>query len=129
MRFGSCDSILRKIHNFVSFTVLATIYIFLTFFNVSVLQIVRRSLPKKQKVKNDPAVIEKTERDKIRKAWINIARRDLPKHHRIFTTFHRKQSIDAKRFADSCQREVIEIGSHIMASRTHLVFILSALIF
>uniref|UniRef100_A0A1J3K9Z7 Chromatin-remodeling ATPase INO80 n=1 Tax=Noccaea caerulescens TaxID=107243 RepID=A0A1J3K9Z7_NOCCA len=69
-------------------------------------EIVRRSLPKKQKVKNDPAVIEKTERDKIRKAWINIARRDLPKHHRIFTTFHRKQSIDAKRFADSCQREV-----------------------
>ncbi|XP_024012789.1 DNA helicase INO80 [Eutrema salsugineum] len=69
-------------------------------------EIVRRSLPKKLKVKNDPAVIEKTERDKIRKAWINIVRRDIPKHHRNFTTFHRKQSIDAKRFADGCQREV-----------------------
>ncbi|CAA7060575.1 unnamed protein product [Microthlaspi erraticum] len=69
-------------------------------------EIVRRSLPKKQKVKHDPAVIEKTERDKIRKAWINIVRREIPKHHRIFTTFHRKQSIDAKRFADCCQREV-----------------------
>lgn len=91
-------------------------YLFvLTFFNVSFLQIVRRSLPKKLKMKNDPAVIEKTERDKIRKAWINIVRRDLPKHHRIFTTFHRKQSIDAKRFAEGCQREVIEIGSLIMA--------------
>ncbi|CAH8384712.1 unnamed protein product [Eruca vesicaria subsp. sativa] len=69
-------------------------------------EIVQRSLPKKLKVKNDPAVIEKTERDKIRKAWINIVRRDIPKHHRVFTTFHRKQSIDAKRFADGCQREV-----------------------
>ncbi|KAL1225590.1 Chromatin-remodeling ATPase INO80 [Cardamine amara subsp. amara] len=69
-------------------------------------EIVRRSLPKKLKVKNDPAVIEKTERDKIRKAWINIVRREIPKHHRNFTTFHRKQSIDAKRFADGCQREV-----------------------
>ena len=67
-------------------------------------------------MKNDPAVIEKTERDKIRKAWINIVRRDIPKHHRVFTTFHRKQSIDAKRFADGCQREVTEIHSHIMAS-------------
>ncbi|KAJ4896065.1 DNA helicase INO80 [Raphanus sativus] len=69
-------------------------------------EIVQRSLPKKLKVKNDPAVIEKAERDKIRKVWINIVRRDIPKHHRVFTTFHRKQSIDAKRFADGCQREV-----------------------
>ncbi|CAN8254382.1 unnamed protein product [Cochlearia groenlandica] len=69
-------------------------------------EIVRRNLPKKLKVRNDPAVIEKAERDKIRKAWINIVRRDIPKHHRNFTTFHRKQSIDAKKFADGCQREV-----------------------
>ncbi|CAF2265863.1 unnamed protein product [Brassica napus] len=69
-------------------------------------EIVERSLPKKLKVKNDPAVIEKTERDKIRKAWINIVKRDIPKHHRVFTNFYRKQSIDAKRFADGCQREV-----------------------
>ncbi|CAH8369561.1 unnamed protein product [Eruca vesicaria subsp. sativa] len=69
--------------------------------------IVQQNLPKKLKVKNDPAVIEKTERDKIRKAWINIVRRDIPKHHRVFTNFHRKQSIDAKRFADGCQRKMI----------------------
>ncbi|XP_010504655.1 PREDICTED: DNA helicase INO80 isoform X1 [Camelina sativa] len=69
-------------------------------------EIVKRSLPKKLKAKNDPAVIEKAERDKFRKLWINIVRRDIPKYHRIFTTFHRKQSIDAKRFADGCQREV-----------------------
>lgn len=99
-------------------------YLFIpTFFYVSLLQIIRRSLPKKLKVKNDPTVIEKTERDKIRKAWINIVRRDIPKQHRIFTTFHRKQAIDAKRFADGCQREVIQIGSHIMALlRTHFSY-------
>lgn len=86
-------------------------YLFVpTLFNVTFLQIVRRSLPKKLKAKNDPAVIEKTERDKIRKAWINIVRRDIPKHHRIFTTFHRKQSIDAKRFVDGCQREVTKLA-------------------
>ncbi|XP_010544952.2 PREDICTED: DNA helicase INO80-like [Tarenaya hassleriana] len=69
-------------------------------------EIVERSLPKKQKMKNDPAVIERAEREKIGKAWINIVRRDIPKHYRSFTTFHRKQSIDAKRFAEFCQREV-----------------------
>jgi DNA helicase INO80 len=88
-------------------------------FYVSFLQIVKRSLPKKLKAKNDPAVIEKTERDKIRKAWINIVRRDIAKHHRIFTTFHRKLSIDAKRFADGCQREVrMKVGRSYKIPRT-----------
>jgi DNA helicase INO80 len=82
-------------------------------------EIVKRSLPKKLKAKNDPAVIEKTERDKIRKAWINIVRRDIAKHHRIFTTFHRKLSIDAKRFADGCQREVrMKVGRSYKIPRT-----------
>ena len=94
---------------YLPFPPLSTVYVF----PFIVVQIVQRSLPKKVKVKNDPAVIEKTERDKIRKAWINIVRRDIPKHHRVFTNFYRKQSIDAKRFADGCQREVIEIGSPI----------------
>lgn len=69
-------------------------------------EIIERSLPKKQKVKKDPSVIEKEEMEKIGKVWVNIVRRDLPKHHRIFTTFHRKQIIDAKRFSENCQREV-----------------------
>ncbi|KAL9295296.1 Chromatin-remodeling ATPase INO80 [Arabidopsis thaliana] len=82
-------------------------------------EIVKRSLPKKLKAKNDPAVIEKTERDKLRKAWINIVRRDIAKHHRIFTTFHRKLSIDAKRFADGCQREVrMKVGRSYKIPRT-----------
>lgn len=69
-------------------------------------KIIERSLPKKPKVKKDPSVIEKEEMEKIGKVWVNISRRDVPKHHRAFSTFHRKQLIDAKRFSENCQREV-----------------------
>ncbi|CAK7342664.1 unnamed protein product [Dovyalis caffra] len=69
-------------------------------------EIIERSLPKKPKIIKDPSVIEREEMEKIGKVWVNIVRRDIPKHHRIFTTFHRKQLIDAKRFSENCQREV-----------------------
>ncbi|XP_061339014.1 chromatin-remodeling ATPase INO80-like [Gastrolobium bilobum] len=69
-------------------------------------EIIERSLPKKQKVEKDPALIEKEEMERFGKIWVNIVRRDIPKHHRNFTTFHRKQLIDAKRFSENCQREV-----------------------
>ena len=72
---------------------------------LSGLQIIERALPKKPKVKKDPAVIEREEMEKIGKVWANIVKKDLPKHHRIFTAFHRKQLIDAKRFVESCQKE------------------------
>ncbi|OVA12937.1 SNF2-related [Macleaya cordata] len=68
-------------------------------------EIIERRLPKKQKVKKDPALIEKEEIDKIGKFWVNIARRDIPRHHKIFSNFHRKQLTDAKRFSETCQRE------------------------
>ena len=57
-------------------------------------------------MKKDPSVIEREEMEKIGKFWVNIVRRDMPKHHRNFTTFHRKQQIDAKRVSEYCQREV-----------------------
>ncbi|KAJ9565383.1 hypothetical protein OSB04_001349 [Centaurea solstitialis] len=69
-------------------------------------EIIERSLPKKQKVNDDPSMIEKEEMDKIGKYWVNMVRKDIPKHHRVFINFHRKQLADAKRFAESCQREV-----------------------
>ncbi|KAG4915895.1 hypothetical protein JHK82_053530 [Glycine max] len=69
-------------------------------------EIIERSLPKKQKVKKDPALIEKEEMERCGKIWANIVRRDIPKHHRNFTIFHRKQLIDAKRVSETCQREV-----------------------
>ncbi|XP_020226149.1 chromatin-remodeling ATPase INO80 [Cajanus cajan] len=69
-------------------------------------EIIERSLPKKQKLKKDPALIEREEMDRIGKIWINIVKRDIPKHHRNFTSFHRKQLVDAKRFTQYCQREV-----------------------
>ncbi|WCJ33422.1 Chromatin-remodeling ATPase INO80 [Euphorbia peplus] len=74
-------------------------------------EIIERSLPKKVQIKKDPAVIEREEMEKIGKIWVNVVRRDLPKHHRVFTTLHRKQLVDAKRFAENCQREVkMKIG-------------------
>ncbi|KAJ6831477.1 DNA helicase INO80-like [Iris pallida] len=69
-------------------------------------EIIERSLPKKLVVKKDPSAIEKEEMDKIGKIWVNIVRRDIPKHHRAFTTLQRKQMGDAKRFSEMCQREV-----------------------
>ncbi|XP_034919811.1 chromatin-remodeling ATPase INO80 isoform X2 [Populus alba] len=69
-------------------------------------EIIERGLPKKPKIIKDPSIIEREEMEKIGKVWVNIVRRDIPKHHRIFTTLHRKQLIDAKRFSENCQREV-----------------------
>ncbi|XP_010269671.1 PREDICTED: DNA helicase INO80 isoform X2 [Nelumbo nucifera] len=69
-------------------------------------EIIERRLPKKQIVKKDQALIEKEEMEKIGKVWVNIVRRDIPKHHKIFTNFHRKQLADAKRCSETCQREV-----------------------
>lgn len=69
------------------------------------MQIIERALPKKVKVKKDPSVIEKEEMEKIGKVWVTIVRKDIPKYHKTFFTFHKKQQIDAKRFAETCQRE------------------------
>ena len=55
---------------------------------------------------NDPSMIEKNEMDKIGKYWVNLARKDVPKHHRVFINFHKKQLTEAKRVVETCQREV-----------------------
>ncbi|XP_019455806.1 PREDICTED: DNA helicase INO80-like isoform X1 [Lupinus angustifolius] len=82
-------------------------------------EIIERSLPKKQKIKKDPALIEKEEMERIGKVWVNIVRRDIPKQHRNFTMFHRKQLIDAKRVSEICQREVkIKINRSLKWPRT-----------
>ncbi|GAA0175321.1 hypothetical protein LIER_28512 [Lithospermum erythrorhizon] len=69
-------------------------------------EIIERGLPKKQKVEKDPSAIEREEREKINKYWINIVRKDIPRHQRNFTALNRKQLSDAKRFSENCQREV-----------------------
>ncbi|XP_023741476.1 chromatin-remodeling ATPase INO80 isoform X1 [Lactuca sativa] len=69
-------------------------------------EIIERSLPKKQKEKKDPSMIEKEEMDRVDKYWVNMVRKEIPKHHRFFINFHRKQLTDAKRFSETCQREV-----------------------
>ena len=73
---------------------------------IEMVQIIERGLPKKQKVKKDPSVIEREAMENFSKYWVNIARKEIPKHHRIFTNFYRKQITDAKRVSETCQREV-----------------------
>ncbi|XP_071720212.1 chromatin-remodeling ATPase INO80-like [Rutidosis leptorrhynchoides] len=69
-------------------------------------EIIERSLPKKQKDNKDQSMIEKEEMERVEKYWVNLVRKDIPKHHRLFINFHRKQLTDAKRFSENCQREV-----------------------
>lgn len=81
-------------------------------------EIIERSLPKKQKVKKDPLMIEKEETDKIGKYWANMVRKDIPKHQKIFANFHRKQLGEAKRFSEICQREVkMKVGRSLKLMR------------
>ncbi|KAI9111492.1 hypothetical protein K1719_017182 [Acacia pycnantha] len=69
-------------------------------------EIIERRLPKRQKVKKDPSLIEKEEMERIGKVWVNIVR-DIQDHRKLFPDgFHRKQLADAKRFSENCQREV-----------------------
>ncbi|KAH9613368.1 hypothetical protein KSS87_004845 [Heliosperma pusillum] len=68
-------------------------------------EIIERGLPKKNKAMKDTSVIEREEKEKIGKAWVNIAKRDIFKHHKIFFANARKHSVDAKRCAEACQRE------------------------
>ncbi|CAL4922672.1 unnamed protein product [Urochloa decumbens] len=69
-------------------------------------EIIERSLPKKQIVKKEPYVIMKEEAEKTCKLWQSLATKSIPKHHRYFNGLMKKRQVDAKRFSDSCQREV-----------------------
>ncbi|XP_068662368.1 chromatin-remodeling ATPase INO80-like isoform X1 [Aristolochia californica] len=69
-------------------------------------EIIERRLPMKQELEKDPSVIEKEEIEKFSKVWVNMIRKDIPKHHKAFVNLHRKQISDAKRSAETCQREV-----------------------
>lgn len=80
------------------------------------LQIIERGLPKKQKVKKDPSAIEREENEKISKYWVNIARKEIPRHHRIFTNFYRKQITDAKRVSETCQKEVCASATYVVVA-------------
>ena len=51
-------------------------------------------------------MVEREDAEKITKNWANIVKNNLPKHHKNFSLYHRKQSNDAKKFAEYCQKEV-----------------------
>lgn len=70
------------------------------------MQIIERSLPKKQIIKKEPSLIVKEESEKSNKLWQSLATKSIPRHHRNFYALLKKRQIDAKRLSDSCQREV-----------------------
>lgn len=78
-------------------------------------------------MKKDPSVFEREEMDKIGRIWVSIARRDIPKHHRIFNNFHRKQLADAKRCSENCQREVCYVSSLFQLGISFIYFLISFL--
>jgi len=51
-------------------------------------------------------MVEREDADKIGKNWANIVKRDLPKHHKTLSLYHKKQSNDAENFSEYCQKEV-----------------------
>jgi DNA helicase INO80 len=73
------------------------------------MQIIERSLPKKQIVKKEHSEIAKEDLASFMKRWQIIAR-NIPKHHRNFAALLKKRQMDAKRFSENCQREVLHLS-------------------
>jgi len=89
------------------------------------MQIIERSLPKKQIIKKEPSVIVKEEAEKTYRLWQSLATKSIPKHHRNFNALVKKRQVDAKRFSDSCQREVL----HTHACCCHVLYNFRVLLF
>ncbi|KAG6552261.1 hypothetical protein Mapa_006111 [Marchantia paleacea] len=68
-------------------------------------EVIQRRIERKES-KKDPALVAREDFDKIGRHWANLVRKDLPKHHKFFMTYHKRQLVDVKRFAEFCQREV-----------------------
>eukprot|EP00897_Mesotaenium_endlicherianum_P002362 jgi/Mesen1/2153/ME000152S01239 len=58
------------------------------------------------KSKKDPGVAAREEAEKVAKCWANLVRKDLPRGHKQFVIYYKKQAQDCKRVAELCQREV-----------------------
>lgn len=84
---------------------------------MSYMQIIERSLPKKQIVKKEHSEIVKEDLASFLKRWHIIAR-NIPKHHRNFTALLKKRQMDAKRFSENCQREVLYLSIVTLKSMT-----------
>lgn len=63
-------------------------------------------MQKIEPARRDPDEVVQEDEEKIAKYWVNLVRKDLPKHHKHFTAYYKKQILDVKRVAELCQREV-----------------------
>ncbi|KAL6009951.1 hypothetical protein ACLOJK_000382 [Asimina triloba] len=73
------------------------------------LQIIRRSLPKKQKVKKDPALIEKEEKEKIAKFWVRMKANRSCRFSRGAAVRTKKSTRDMQVFWKRMDKELAEI--------------------
>lgn len=69
-------------------------------------QVVERRKLKIEPARRDPVEVASEDGEKIHKYWVNLVRKDLPKHHKHFANYYKKQIQDVKRMAELCQREV-----------------------
>lgn len=69
-------------------------------------QLVERRKLKIEPMRRDPGELASEDGEKIGRYWVNMVRKDLPKHHKHFGNYYKKQIVDVKRVADLCQREV-----------------------
>jgi DNA helicase INO80 len=69
-------------------------------------QLVQRKVQKNEPLARDPKEVALEDEEKTFKYWINLVRKDLPKHHKSFLSYFKKLSQDVKRAAELCQREV-----------------------
>ncbi|KAG0572907.1 hypothetical protein KC19_VG134100 [Ceratodon purpureus] len=69
-------------------------------------ELVERRKQKIEPAVRDPVEVESEDGEKVGKYWVNLARKDLPKHQKSFANYYKKQIQDCKRAAELCQREV-----------------------
>lgn len=66
----------------------------------------QRRIQKNEPARRDPEEVAREDEEKIGKCWVNLVRKDLPKHQKYFTAYYKKQCQEVKRVAEFCQREV-----------------------
>ena len=69
-------------------------------------QLVERRKHTSEPLRRDPVEVALEDGEKIGKYWVNLVRKDLPKHQKYFANYYKKQIQDGKRVAELCQREV-----------------------
>ncbi|XP_024521051.1 DNA helicase INO80 isoform X1 [Selaginella moellendorffii] len=69
-------------------------------------EVIQRRIQRKPATTKNATEIAHEDVEKVAKFWVSLVKRDLPKHFKAFTTYHKKQMAECKRLTDACQKEV-----------------------